>query len=365
MEFKIDKATLLAALRRAAGVADAKSTMPILGMACLRVTDAQLTVVGTDLNLTTLTTLTVIGAKPGGLCVKAKALLDIVANLPGNEASIKKVENNWCEVKAGKVAYKVVGVPDRDFPKVPDHREVTFVEWAAGDLAAMLDRTLFSVCNDETRFHLNGVLLELTGKAARAVSTDGHRLSKADRRLDTKITLSQGVIVPKKGAQEVKKMLDGGKAVELAVKTPYLFVRRDSALLAVKLIDAQFPPYDQVIPKDHKRRAVVDAALLKDAVKRCALMASETRGLRMTFQGPTLTLRTEDPDVGEVVEELDCEFTGEPITVGVNPKYVEDLLPQVGDGAVVIELKAELDPIAFKPADDPDGFVGVVMPMRV
>ncbi len=364
MEFKMDKSTLLAALKRASGVADSKSTMPMLAMACLRVTDAQLTVAGTDLNLTTLTTLTLIAAKPGGLCVNAKALHDIVANLPGAEASIKKIENNWCEVKAGKVSYKIVGVPDRDYPKVPDHREAKFAEVEAGVLAAMLDRTLFSVCNDETRFHLNGVLLELTGKAARMVSTDGHRLSKADRKVDAP-KLEAGVIIPKKGAAEVRKLLDGAKNVELAIKAPFLFLRRDGALLAVKLIDAQFPPYDQVIPKDHQRRAVVDAGLLKDAVKRCALMASETRGLKLTFEPSKLTLRTEDPDVGEVVEELDCEYEGEPITVGVNPKYVVDLLPQMGDSSVVVELKAELDPIAFKPADDPAGFVGVVMPMRV
>ncbi len=365
MEFKIDKSTLLGALKRASGIADTKSTMPMLAMACLRVTDAQLTVVGTDLNLTTLTTLTLIAPKPGGLCVNAKALHDIVANLPGTEASIKKVENNWCEVKAGKVSYKIVGVPDRDYPKVPDHREAAFAEFAAPDLAAMLDRTLFSVCNDETRFHLNGVLLELSGKSARMVSTDGHRLSRADRKLDSKITLSQGVIVPKKGASEVKKLLDGAKKVDVAIKAPFLFVRRDAALLAVKLIDAQFPPYDQVIPEDHQRRAVVDVGLLKDAVKRCALMSSETRGLRLTFKAATLTMRSDDPDLGEVAEELDCEYDGDEITIGVNPSYVSDLLAHVGDGGVAIELKAALDPIAFRPAEDPDGFIGVVMPMRV
>jgi DNA polymerase-3 subunit beta len=365
MEFKLSKPTLAAALRRAVGVADKKSTMPMLATVCLRATASELTIAATDLNITALSTVPLVGALPGGLCVNAKALHDIVANLPGDDVGIKKVQNNWAEVKAKKVSYRIVGMPDRDFPKIPDHLEATFVTVDGEALAAMIDRTLFSICNDETRFHLNGVLFESNGTTARMVSTDGHRLSKADRKLEAAPMLSQGVIVPKKGVLEIKKILDGAKAVDLAVKVPYLYLRRDAVVLAVKLIDAQFPPYDQVVPKAHLRRAVVDAQLLKDAVRRCELLASETRGLKLSFSGKTLTLTTDNPDLGDVREEMDCEYSGDPITIGVNPKYIVDLLPQMGDTGVAIELSNPLDPIAVRPADDPDGYVGVVMPMRI
>mgnify|MGYP000057652377 CR=1 FL=1 len=367
MEFTIPITTILPALRRAADVADRKSTMPMLANVCLRTNATSLVVAATDLNTASITTIPLIGAKPGGLTLNAKALLDIVANLPAGDVSVKKVENNWAEVKAKKVSYRIVGLPDRDFPKVPDDGEATFVATDAGALLGMLRATQHSICSDETRFHLNGVLFESNGTTARMVSTDGHRLAKADRTLAGP-ALSSGVIIPRKGVLELRKLLDGAKAIEIAVKLPYFFARRDGSVLAVKLINAQFPPYEQVIPKKHDRRAIVERELLVAAVKRCALMASETRGLKLELAGGGLTISTDHPERGDVREEVDCDFAGEAIGVGVNPKYTLDLiavLEDVDEGAIAIELNGALDPIVLRSVANPDAFVGVVMPMRI
>lgn len=362
MHFTIPKATLLPALDRARAVADAKTTMPQLAHVCLRATASQLTVAATDLNLTAVSTLPLMGATGGALTIGAKALRDIVANLPAGDVAIKKVDNNWAEIKAGKVSYRIVGMPDRDFPKIPDHREATFADVDAGALAELLDRTLFSVCHDETRFHLNGCLFESNGATARMVSTDGHRLSKVDRKLAGPM-MSQGIIVPRKGATEVAKLLAGARTVRLAVKSPHLFVERDGVVVAVKLIDAQFPPYDQVIPKEHRTRVVVDRLVLLDAVKRCALMSRETRGLKLAVDG-ALTLTADHPDIGEVREEVTAEQAGPGVVIGVAPKYLLEALAAASSDQVALELGGSLDPMAIRPVAGADDLF-IIMPMRV
>jgi DNA polymerase-3 subunit beta len=256
-------------------------------------------------------------------------------------------------------------MPDRDFPKIPDHSEVEYHEADAATLREMIDKTLFSVCNDETRFHLNGVLFESDGKTARMVSTDGHRLSKIERKFEGAPTLTAGVIIPKKGVIEIKRVLEGaaGKC-KLAVKTPYVFVTSGPIALAVKLIESQFPPYDQVIPTNHEKHIIVDKTLFLDSLKRASLMSSETRGIKLSVATGSLHIAGDNPDIGEVREELEADYKGSDLSIGFNPKYVIELLGQVSSDKITIELSGELDPVLVRPTADKD-YVGVVMPMRI
>ena len=365
MEFRIQKSEFIRGLRLAQSIADRKSTMPMLANVLLRtIGKSKLLVAATDLNVSLSAELKATNAAEGGLTVNAKSLHDIVVALPGDELTIKRADNSWAEIRAGKVTYRVVGMPDRDFPKVPDHREAPFSDLEAGVLREMIDRTLFSVCNDETRFHLNGVLFESNGSKARMVSTDGHRLSKVERALPGGPQLTAGVIIPKKGLLEIKRVLDGATSCKLAVKTPYVFLQADDLVLAVKLIDAQFPPYEQVVPKEHKRSLVIDRHLLIDALKRAQLMSSETRGVKFAMESGKLTIASDNPDVGEVKEELEADYSGDPVAIGFNPKYVIELLGQMASDQVGLELGGELDPGLFKPLGA-DEYLGVVMPMRI
>jgi DNA polymerase-3 subunit beta len=365
MEFRIQKSEFIRGLRLAQSIADRKSTMPMLANVLLRtIGKTKLLVAATDLNVSLSAELKATNAAEGGLTVNAKALHDIVVALPGDELTIKRADNSWAEIRAGKVTYRVVGMPDRDFPKVPDHREAPFADLEASVVREMIDRTLFSVCNDETRFHLNGVLFESNGSKARMVSTDGHRLSKVERALPGGPQLTAGVIIPKKGLLEIKRVLDGATSCKVAVKTPYVFLQADDLVLAVKLIDAQFPPYEQVVPKEHKRSLVIDRHLLIDALKRAQLMSSETRGVKFAMEPGKLTIASDNPDVGEVREELEADYSGDPVAIGFNPKYVIELLGQMASDQVGLELGGELDPGLFKPLGA-DEYLGVVMPMRI
>src|SRR5678816_3853022 len=184
MEFRIAKTEFLRGLRLAQGIADRKSTMPMLANVLLRTQGKnQLLVAATDLNVSRTAELKCTATTEGGITLGAKNLYELIANAPGDDITLKRADNSWAEIRAGKVTYRIVGMPDRDFPKVPDHREAPFTDVEPAVVREMIDRTLFSVCNDETRFHLNGVLFESNGSNARMVSTDGHRLSKVDRGL--------------------------------------------------------------------------------------------------------------------------------------------------------------------------------------
>jgi DNA polymerase-3 subunit beta len=365
MEFRIAKTEFLRGLRLAQGIADRKSTMPMLANVLLRTQGKnQLLVAATDLNVSLTAELKSHNAADGGLTLGAKNLYELIANAPGDEITLKKADNHWAEIKSGKVTYRIVGMPDRDFPKVPDHREATYATVESAVLREMIERTLFSICNDETRFHLNGVFFESDGSKSRMVSTDGHRLSKVERTIAGGPKLSAGVIIPKKGLLEIKKVLEQGASAKLAVKTPHMFLVEDDIAIAVKLIDAQFPPYEQVIPKDHKKIITVDRMRLIDALRRAQLMSSETRGVKIAAAREGVTITSDNPDLGEVREELEAEYNAEPIAVGFNPKYMVELLTQMSSDQVTIALGGELDPGLIRPLTG-DDYLGVVMPMRI
>ncbi|MEO8548378.1 MAG: DNA polymerase III subunit beta [Kofleriaceae bacterium] len=365
MEFKIAKTEFLRGLRLAQGIADRKSTMPMLANVLLRTQGKnQLLVAATDLNVSLTAELKSQNAHEGGITLGAKNLHELVANAPGDEITLKRADNSWAEIRSGKVTYRIVGMPDRDFPRVPDHREATYTTIESAVLREMIDRTLFSVCNDETRFHLNGVFFESDGSKARMVSTDGHRLSKVERTIANGPKLSAGVIIPKKGLLEMKKVLESGPSCKLAIKTPHLFLVQEDIAIAVKLIDAQFPPYDGVIPKEHKKIITVDRARFVDSLRRAQLMSSETRGVKLAAAKEGLTITSDNPDLGEVREELDAEYNGDAIAIGFNPKYVVELLGQMTGDQITIALGGELEPGLFRPLSG-DDYLGVVMPMRI
>jgi DNA polymerase-3 subunit beta len=365
MEFRIAKNEFLRGLRLAQGIADRKSTMPMLANVLLRTQGKnQILVAATDLNVSLTAELKSSNASEGGITLGAKNLYELIANAPGDDITLKKAENHWAEIRSGKVTYRIVGMPDRDFPKVPDHREASYSTVESAVLREMIERTLFSVCNDETRFHLNGVFFESDGSKSRMVSTDGHRLSKVERTIANGPKLSAGVIIPKKGLLEMKKVLESGPSCKVSIKTPHLFLVQEDIALAVKLIDAQFPPYEQVIPKEHKKVITVDRARFIDALRRAQLMSSETRGVKVAATKEGITITSDNPDLGEVREELDAEYNGEPIAIGFNPKYMVELLGQMGSDAITLRLGGELDPGLVEPTGG-DTYLGVVMPMRI
>lgn len=367
MEFKIDKNEFLRGLYLAQGIADRKSTLPILANVLIRTEGKDKIVCGaTDLNVTTITELIGTVDKEGGLTTGARQLYEIVKGLPGDEVRVRRTEQSWAEIRAGKVEFKVVGMSDRDYPKLPSIREAETTTIEPAVLRDMISKTIFSVSLDETRQHLAGVLFESDGTTARMVSTDGHRLSKISKALPNGPKLPGGILIPRKGIMEIRRAIETrDKPCEIGVHQGNFVLRADDVGISVKLIDGQFPPYEQVIPKDNERAFVVDRAAILDAFRRVSLMSSDkTSGVRIGLEKGKVRIESDNPDLGAAREEIEVAYKGNPVQIGFNARYFIDLLQEIETAEVRVELAGELDPGVVRPVDGSD-YVGVIMPMRL
>lgn len=367
MEIRIKKAEFLKGLYLAQSIADRKSTMPVLANALIRSEGKDsILCAATDLRVSVVAEMKAEIVKEGGLSIVAKHLFEIIKGLPGDDVHFKKTENNWAEIKGGKAQYKVVGMSDRDFPRLPDHRSVEFKEIDAATLSDMIDKTIFSVSSDETRRHLSGIFVEWQGPVLRMVSTDGHRLSKAECEVGEGLALEAGIIIPRKGVLEMRRLLEGVDGTcDLGLFEGNLFVRAKDLTLTVKLVDAQFPPYGQVIPKENEKRVRVDRGLLLDCLKRMSIMSSErSGGIRLELSKGQLRIASDNPDLGEAQEDIDVEYSGEALSIGFNPRYFIDLLTEMTGEKVLLEFNGELDPGLVR-AEEGKPYLGVVMPMRI
>lgn len=367
MEFKIRKEEFLRGLYLAQGIADRKSTLPILANVLLRSEGKDKLLCGaTDLNVTTMVTLGAKIEKEGGLTVSARQLYEIVKGLPDDEVRVRRTDQNWAEIRSGKVEFNVVGMSDRDYPKLPAIQEAQTFKVESAVLRDMIAKTIFSVSTDETRQHLAGVLFESDGAVARMVSTDGHRLSKVSRPMPGGPKLAQGVLIPRKGVIELRRAIETREAPSaIGIHDGNFVLKADDVGLSVKLIDGQFPPYEQVIPKDNDRAFVISRAALLDALRRVSLMSSDkTSGVRLGLDKGKVRVESDNPDLGAAREEIEISYKGTPVQIGFNARYFVDLLAEIETPEVRVELSGELDPAVVRPADGGD-YVCVVMPMRL
>jgi DNA polymerase-3 subunit beta len=376
MEFRIEKNQLLKGLYLASGIADRKSTMAILANVLIR-TDGKdrLLCAATDLAVAVMAHLPAKVEAEGGLTLGARQLHEIVKGLSGDEVHIRRNEQNWAEIKSGRAEFKLVGIADREYPKLPAVAEAKLSSVSAPVLRDMLAKTAFSISADETRQHLAGVLFESDGKTARMVSTDGHRLSKVGRELPGGPVLDKGVLIPRKGVGEIRRVLEGREGTcEIGVHQGHFVLRvqnktsggdSDDIALTVKLNEGQFPPYEQVIPKDNERVLTVSRDELLDAFRRVSIMASDkTMGVRLALDKGKLGIEADNPDLGNAREKLDVAFKGTAVQVGFNARYFIDILTEIVTPEVKVELAGELDPAVVRPGDGSD-YLGVIMPMRL
>lgn len=367
MDIKIEKSQLLRGLYLAHGIADRKSTIPILANVLLRTEGKnKMVCAATDLMLSVVVTLPAKVETEGGVTIGARQIYEVSKGLGGEQVHLKRNEQNWAEIRAGRAEFKLVGMADRDFPKLPSIGDAQLSKVEAKTLRDMIGKTIFSVSQDETRQHLAGVLFESDGKIARMVSTDGHRLSKVGRELPGGPKLAQGILIPRKGVAEIRRILENREgSCEIGVHQGHLVLRVDDVALSVKLGDGQFPPYDQVIPKENDRQVIVARDELLEALRRVSVLASDkTSGVKLTLEKGRLQIEADNPDLGNARERIDVAYKGGEVSVGFNARYFLDFLAEVEAAEVKIELAGELDPAVLRPADGGD-YLGVIMPMRL
>jgi DNA polymerase III subunit beta len=368
MEFRIAADELKKALLRAQGIVERKATMPILSNVLVSATKGAVTVTAFDLDIGIVSEHPAEVSKPGAVTVAARTLLDIVSFVPDQQVSLKKLPNNFAEITSGAAHYKIVGMAPEEYPKLPKEDSANLVKLTGATLLEMIRKTAYAVSNDETRYLLNGVFFEpREGGKVRMVATDGHRLALIDRELAGDFKLKAGVIIPKKGLFELKRLLDEAPDAEcqLGFAENSAVFKKPGLSMVMRLIDGQFPEYQRVIPKEGDRQLLVNRSRLSESLKRIALLsADKSSAVKLTLSENLLRITASNPDLGEAKDDLEIAYRGAGLTVGFNARYLLDVLAALDSDEVAIELGDEHSPGVVHPPGDRSS-TGVVMPMRV
>jgi DNA polymerase-3 subunit beta len=368
MEFRIAADELKKALYRAQGIVERKTTMPILANVLVNATKSGVQVTAFDLDIGVVSEHPAEVMKPGAVTLSAKYVFDIVQNLPEAQVTLRKLPNNYAEIQSGSAHFKIVGMAPEEYPKLPKEENAPLVKVNGASLLEMIKKTSFAISTDETRYILNGVFFEpKDGGKVRMVATDGHRLSLVERELDGEFKLKGGVIIPRKGLLELKRLLDEAPDAEchLGFAENSALFKKPGLTMVMRLIDGQFPEYQRVIPKEGEKVLNLPKSRFLDGLKRIALLsADKSNAVKLTLGEGFMRITSQNPDLGEARDDLPIEYKGPDLTVGFNARYLMDVLGVMDTDNVVLELGDEHSPGVLHPPSD-RGYTAVVMPMRV
>jgi DNA polymerase-3 subunit beta len=388
MDLTVAKKDLLKIVARMQGVAERKSTMPVLANVLLAVDgNKALRLAATDLYLSLLGRIPAEISKPGSVAVSAKDLFERIKMMPDGPISIVTQDNATTTLKASGSArrYTLRGMPGDDFPPLPQPADGSPTLALDVDvLSELIAKTHFSISTDETRAHLNSALFEWDGDVVRMVTTDGHRLSKVDVKVSGR-QASATMLIPLKAIQELRRLCDemmsehSSATGDGAKKKPELLITQSGSsaffqgagtTFSVKLVDAQFPPYSQVIPQSSDKVVRAPRSAFADALRAVSVAASErTGGVKLSLTKGSMRITSESPESGDGFDEIPVEYAGPNMSIGFNAKYFLDVLASITDDEVAIGLSGELDPAVLRPAGatttSERQFLAVIMPMRI
>ncbi|MEK9629745.1 MAG: DNA polymerase III subunit beta [Nitrospinota bacterium] len=367
MEVRISRDVLLNAVHKVQGIVEPKGAMPILSHLHLSAEKDSIFIRATDLEIGTLGSYPANVTTGGAVTLNARKLFDIIRELPNEEIYIKKEENNWITLKCGKSKFRLPGLPPEDYPPMPEYSDKVVIEFDGKILKEMIRKTFFSVSPDESRQALNGLLLETEGSSATLVGTDGHRLALISRPVkqgDAKEKVS--FLLPKKALSELLKLMeDNDEKFGFSSHENHLAFIHGKQVIVSRKIDGKFPNYRQVIPTDNPLKAQANREELTHALKRVALLADEkSKMVRFEIQKGNLTLVSDNTDLGAAVEEVPIEYDGEEVSIGLNAKYVLDILNVLDVEVVTLNLKDQNHSCLFTSVND-DQYKSIVMPMRL
>ncbi len=375
MNFEIDKKELLKGLSLMQSVAGRRTTLPILSHILIEGEKNSIYLTGTDLETGIREELIATIHEGGKASVSAKKLYEIVRELPEETIHINKRENHWIRLHCGKSIFNLAGLDAEEFPSLPTFEDAAFSQVSTQLVKEMIEKTVFAASNEESRYHLNGVLLLQNKEGERAitrmVATDGHRLSLIDRESRTIPGIEKGIVIPKKGVLEIKKIMadrDGEEEMELYFNQTHGFFKIAKLLMVIRLIDGEFPEYEQVIPKGNDKRIVLQKEKMYGSLRRVSTMASErVEGIKLSIKKNSIELSSYHQDYGDAKEEVEVAYEGPPLEIGFNARYVMEALNVMDMEEVILELKDEGSPGILKPLSttEPTNQLCIIMPMRI
>lgn len=371
MRVSIHSDLLNSALSKLLTVVDKKNSRPILTYCQIVTNHDSLELLATDLEVSVKVKVKADVFEPGKFCIHAKNISDILREMPSDEIHLEIDQNfNILKLRCQEIKFSLLICKAEEFPQLnfQNFNNKFFIN--SGQVQNIINKTYHALPVDETRPFLNGIFFQQIDSKLRAVATDGHRLALIDLPdfQSSNDMLIDGIIIPKKGINEIKKLSDSfpNENLEFSLDDSFIYVNaNDSYFLSIRLIAREFPKYQTIIPMKTTFRMTVDKNILLTAVKRIKILASErSNGVKLSLQEGCLILSANHPSLGGATEKIQVDYSGREIDIGFNAKYLIDTLSILNDAEVSFEFNNELSPLLIKSINVPE-FLGIIMPLKL
>ncbi len=368
MKLKVSRDEIQKVLQNIQGIVEKKTTMPILSHFLLKASQSS-TIIATDLDIAFTRPLKAEVIKKGSLCIPARKLFEIAKEVE-DDLLLESQDNNWLKVSSGKSTFKLMGLPEDEYPTLPEVSRSEELNIDSDILKKMIEKTVYATGDSDTRYTLNGLLMHFLPKKKgielRIIGTDGHRLAYITKDISGQLSEEKKLILPKKAAIELRRLLEDSKGdITIGLDKNHIFFSIEDIVLTSRLIEGTYPNYDQVIPPDNEKKALLDKVAFSKALRRTSIMSRErTNAVRFDLEQGKLTMISINPDVGEAREEIAAQYKGEPVSIGYNVRYLLDAIQTMEGESVGFDVQDPLSPTLVREGDG-QSYKCVIMPMRI
>ncbi|MEM7481155.1 MAG: DNA polymerase III subunit beta [Acidobacteriota bacterium] len=369
MEIRLNRQDFVNELVPMLGVVERKTTIPVLSHVLLTARQDKLHLAATDLDVSLTSSCAADVKEEGSLPVPAKKFIEIVRSMDGEEVLLRQEEPGWLSIQGGRSRFKIHALQVDDFPTLPEVGEGARFEVPFKTFKGMIGKVLFAISAEESRFQLNGALLKVKEGFVEMVATDGRRLALVEEAIET-ASGEDSVLVPRKALHELQRF-EGGDTLALQRGEHHVVFRLGRRELICRILEGTFPDYERVIAKDNDKHVEFPVADLAAAVQRVAIVTGDrARTVQLSFDTDELIVQTQNPDLGDALEVLPCDYKDAAFRIGINPDYLRDFLSAVGSERVRLELKDENTQCVGFPVAETEGaedgrYLCVIMPMRL
>ena len=368
MRFTISREKLQEGLAAVAGAVPSKTTLPVLANLLVQTTEKGIRISGTDLDIAVSTEVTADVEAAGAITIPARKLSEIARELPPAPVKISAAGDQRITLECGRSKFKLLGLPKSEFPSFPAVKFEKALRIPSGDLQKLISHTAFAASTEESRPILNGVLWELRPEHMRMVATNGHRLAKMDVPVKMASAPASDLIIPPKALEQIRRLFPAEEELEVAQGENHLGFRSPFTAVYTRLIEGPYPPYDQVIPRENDKYAIIDKVAFTGALKRMSVVASDqTHRIRLSFNSGMLKFSVSTPDLGEAQDELPVRYNGDPLDIGFNAAYLLEILRYMPTDEVRMTFKAPERAATIEPEgwSDPAKYLCLLMPLRL
>jgi DNA polymerase-3 subunit beta len=370
MKFSIQSHILRDAINKLLTVVDKKNSRPILTNCLIKAQNNKLELIATDLEVSAKLFLDAQVHQAGQFCINSKNIGDILRELPNDLIDLEVDQNNLLNLNCKNIKYSLLVTTAEEYPQLNFQNQNSEFRLKTKQISHIINKTQHAISTDETRLYLNGIYFQMIDSKLRSVAIDGHRLALLDSYEvigDNKF-LRDGVIIPKKGISELKKIAENypDDEIIMSLDDSFLFVNaRNEYYLSIRLIAREYPKYQTVIPAKTTCKFSIERNSILNAVKRIKILSNEkTNGIKMHVSPGSLTISTNHPALGQATETMPIDYEGKATEIGFNAKYLIDSLSVFNETDIQFEFNNELSPVVIK-ADDLPEFLGIIMPLKL